>query len=345
TFCAIGTYSDVINTTTCKTCFPGSTTASTTATASSLCIADLGYYGSSGVFTQCAIGTYSDQIGLTVCKSCAAGQTTGQIGSNNYRQCGFQCVPGTYSSNGVMTSLEDCGAMTGNSLCTGGQSSYYSSRAFPWSYAGCQNCPLGYFQAQSGRTNCSACAIGSYADAPGSSSCTACPTFATNDILSSVTIEDCFCTKNFVWLNHQCVCPKGMHLSSYQNCTDCPAGTYKDSFSLSECQVCPADTYSSAGASFCSDFQRCPIATYKDTYANTPCLACPLGTYSNIEQSTFCRDCPVGYYTVSTGSSSGATFCTVCAGGSYKNVKSLANCSICGAGKYSDSGASVCINC
>ena len=28
--------------------------------------------------------------------------------------------------HGVMTSLQDCGAMTGNSLCTGGQSSYHS---------------------------------------------------------------------------------------------------------------------------------------------------------------------------------------------------------------------------
>ncbi|EKX42138.1 hypothetical protein GUITHDRAFT_74103 [Guillardia theta CCMP2712] len=327
----------------------------------------------------CGVGAYADQRGTTSCSSCPQYFTTSGMGSISYDNC--TCIPTFYRQNSSTCSCNVGKTFNGLDTCVScnigyykdqvslaactqcpqyfttastGSTSYADCNCIPTFYRkdattykptvsndACTNCPLGYFQAQTGSTNCNACGIGSYANTPASSSCTACPAFATTNLQASVTIDDC---------------PEGMRPSVYQNCTDCPAGTYrKDSVSLSDCQACPANSYSSPGATICTScpaqsyntgsgtnvcsfFTPCPVSTYKPTLSNDACVNCPLGMFGNTTAMTSCISCNT-YSTSQTGASD--IYECVCDATFVR--KDYSTCS-CGLG-YAFDGAHTCVSC
>lgn len=162
-------------------------------------------------------------------------------------------------------------------------------------------------------------------------------------------------------------------------CTPCPAGSYSNSTTATQCITCPLGYYrSQLGASFCfacsagryidytgaslclgcgigryqdesakSTCKPCPRGTYKDTNTGleTSCRACVAGRYSNEEGNTHvgkCLACPVG----TSSSVTGASSCTQCAAGTITSVESQKSCASCPAGKVTTvAGLSTCTNC
>ncbi|XP_074132140.1 signal peptide, CUB and EGF-like domain-containing protein 2 isoform X1 [Sminthopsis crassicaudata] len=86
------------------------------------------YDGGQGQCLLCPNGMYQDEEGQITCKPCPNIEEAGSpktLGARNMSECGDQCLPGEYSSNGF----------------------------FP-----CQPCPLGTYQPEVGRTSCFPCA-------------------------------------------------------------------------------------------------------------------------------------------------------------------------------------------
>uniref|UniRef100_A0A7N4PA96 Signal peptide, CUB and EGF-like domain-containing protein 2 n=1 Tax=Sarcophilus harrisii TaxID=9305 RepID=A0A7N4PA96_SARHA len=86
------------------------------------------YDGRQGQCLLCPNGTYQDEEGQITCKPCPNFEKAGSpktLGARNMSECGGQCLPGEYSSNG---------------------------------FSPCQPCPLGTYQPEVGRTSCFPCA-------------------------------------------------------------------------------------------------------------------------------------------------------------------------------------------
>ncbi|XP_072475580.1 signal peptide, CUB and EGF-like domain-containing protein 2 isoform X2 [Notamacropus eugenii] len=86
------------------------------------------YDGGQGRCILCPNGTYQDDEGQMTCEPCPNTEDTENqktTGARNMSECGGQCLPGEYSSNG---------------------------------FSPCQPCPLGTYQPEGGRTFCFPCA-------------------------------------------------------------------------------------------------------------------------------------------------------------------------------------------
>ncbi|XP_027708388.1 signal peptide, CUB and EGF-like domain-containing protein 2 isoform X2 [Vombatus ursinus] len=86
------------------------------------------YDGGQGQCILCPNGTYQDEEGQITCEPCPTTEDAGNqktTGARNVSECGGQCLPGEYSSDG---------------------------------FSPCQPCPLGTYQPEGGRTSCFPCA-------------------------------------------------------------------------------------------------------------------------------------------------------------------------------------------
>ncbi|XP_068947290.1 signal peptide, CUB and EGF-like domain-containing protein 2 isoform X2 [Petaurus breviceps papuanus] len=86
------------------------------------------YDGGQGRCILCPNGTYQEEEGQITCEPCPNTEDMGNqqtTGARNVSECGGQCLPGEYSSNG---------------------------------FSPCQPCPLGTYQPEGGRTSCFPCA-------------------------------------------------------------------------------------------------------------------------------------------------------------------------------------------
>lgn len=119
-------------------------------------------------------------------------------------------------------------------------------------------------------------------------------------------------------------------------------GTYSLEGAL-ECLPCPSGFYSSTGASECIP---CAVGMYRQQSSPSgDCYDCVAGTYAPFEQTSFCLDCPRGFY-----SEEGSSACSPCpagtvgsrvAGGAMADA-----CGDCGAGEYAEEGGTTtCILC
>ena len=193
----------------CLNCAPISSTASTGATASTLCLCRAGYYGTTGNSTclQCPVNTYkATTASASSCTACSAtiSTTNGTIGGNSTLSC--MCTSGYYS-------------LTGNTNCTKCPVDTYgiqnglgdvvarclpcdpmSSTANVTGKAGSVSClcRAGYYGTQ-GNNTCLACPVDYYKAT--TASATACTKCATGSTTGSVTganaTTQCFCTAGY----------------------------------------------------------------------------------------------------------------------------------------------------
>ena len=153
-------------------------------------------------------------------------------------------------------------------------------------------------------------------------------------------------------------CPSGYYSADgASSCTACAAGKYTDN-GIS-CSTCLAGYESASGAGSCSS---CSAGQYSQggTSPVPSCSDCTAGKYQIYAASSFCVNCPSGYYCAagtadysSTPCSAGkyslasASSCDNCPGGSYSAASGAGFCSTCGSGQYSSlsAGSTGCTAC
>ena len=100
-------------------------------------------------------------------------------------------------------------------------------------------CPPGSFGPHGGP--CEACEEGKFKATPGTDPCVnQCPP-NTNSASGSDAVTDCVCNAGYT------------ADADGQECTACPAGSFKEEKGATECDACEAGTYSSATASVSSE--------------------------------------------------------------------------------------------
>lgn len=132
---------------------------------------------------------------------------------------------------------------------------------------------------------------------------------------------------------NDCLCVAGYTLDAAGNCTECVAGTYKESVGDGVCTLCSAGTYSEhVGMKFSSN-----------------CSGCGVGKYSNVRglaNASKCEPCSAGY---STQGETHMSKCTACEPGKYAEAPGAGTCDPCPLSTYSTStGASnqtTCLTC
>ncbi|KAL5266321.1 hypothetical protein ACHWQZ_G003669 [Mnemiopsis leidyi] len=145
--------------------------------------------------------------------------------------------------------------------------------------------------------------------------------------------------------NTTCLCRGGLGMI-WQNeqCTECPANTYKDTPDNSPCQTCPEHSSSTPGSGSCS----CQAGYF---WNNGNCFMCQPGTVS-VRGSESCVSCPS--YTLpihgntacscEAGLYWNSTHCTTCSANTYSTQNSV-SCSPCPVNTVSGPGSAHCSPC
>mmetsp|Transcript_17128 Transcript_17128/g.56781 ORF Transcript_17128/g.56781 Transcript_17128/m.56781 type:complete len:248 (+) Transcript_17128:189-932(+) len=231
-----------------------------------------------------------------------------------------------------MTHLEDCGAMTGNSLCTGGQSSYYSG-SFPWRYAVDNN--LANFM----HTVCTATRYW-WID------------FGSSKDVQSVTISS---RKDCCWMredyekiyvgdsltptsNNLCGTMAAFPSGAYANTVNCKfSGRYL--FTYYNGLNPKPDYCMNFGDINIQGCTNCPLGTAIGTTGSTACQLCGVGAYADQRGTTSCSSCPQ-YFTTSGMGSISYDNCT-CIPTFYRQNSSTCSCNV---GKTFN-GLDTCVSC
>ena len=309
-------------------CSSGSTTATATpcdegsfrATAGALVQADCascpaGSYCGVGSIqpVPCPSGTFSNAPGATsssTCTPCTAGSTCPQPGLSSV---GADCPAGYFCGGGAIHGFEN--------PCPSGRTSATASTLV----TDCTACGDGVVCDASLGTIDSPCPIGHYCVA---GSAIACPpgTLAAGSSFARTVEGDCtpcpagaFCTGGGGFVSGMCelgyfcvegstsaqqeICPNGSFgsqtsLTSFTDCTVCPAGHYCDTSSAQPIP-CPAGTFSSnlgistdTGCTECTAGYMC-FGTDGAGAAATERVPCPPGSFSGSRASS-CAPCPSG---------------------------------------------------
>mmetsp|Transcript_2648 Transcript_2648/g.10093 ORF Transcript_2648/g.10093 Transcript_2648/m.10093 type:complete len:2307 (+) Transcript_2648:267-7187(+) len=358
--CPAGTFSNTLGAadiTSCNMCPEGTYSVTPGATNSSFCIncAPGTFSATSGanspsVCSDCPLGFYSGIFGASNCSQCPRGSVTSSSGSQSIGDCD-PCPPGRYASDTIQLSQSQC------LPCVRGS---YTNET---SSTECIFCPPGYITLSDESTQ--------------ESDCKSCPegTYTTDGMSCTECSPGTFSTVKGASVSHTCtLCPAGSWSSvsganSSLACEPCEIGTYSPvlgATSPSTCQNCPPDTFSLLGASSCV---ACPIGSqsvlnennvttcipcqrgeYISTFnGSTTCPPCPYATYSDLDSQLFCKPCPLGSVTNTTGAES-ISYCNPCEAGTYAVVNAdFAYCEECPIGTFSESiGAhniSTCLDC
>ncbi len=338
-------------------------------------------YNSSTSCEQCPQGSYADTEGSAYCSPCPRGSTTDIVGATSKAQCNHCAVGYEFNGSECVLLCHD-GQFWNGTACTDCPAGSYSNqliyKEFVPSY--CEKCSPGTYNESTGQTSCSG----------------TCPTNATSPI-GATSINDCSCKDGFsssgsgASLTCTARCSAGQYWDG-STCANCAAGTYSDAGATS-CETCLSGTYSVAGSSTCTPcptgyststsgspecdvcadgYQRngsnceiCPAGSYSNNYSwwlgslSSQCTLCPKGKYSISDGSAYCTECPTGYTTSGTGSTSESA-CSECDDG-YTKIGSecIPNnrtcsagqhwngsaCVSCSAGTYSLAGSTQCIDC
>ena len=138
------------------------------------------------------------------------------------------------------------------------------------------------------------------------------------------------------------------------DCTECPAGTYKNFYGSDFCDDCDRGSYCEttgllAPTSICSPGRYagfghalctpCPAGQYQVELESFNCTACSAGLYEPTTGATSCVIlCPAGRY--SEGGNGG---CDECPAGQYGTQTGQSSCILCEGGTYMDgTGATEC---
>ncbi|XP_064629299.1 uncharacterized protein LOC135488586 [Lineus longissimus] len=312
--CEAGTFQDMEEQPTCKTCPPGYfCPMESKSYEKNVC--QTGHYCPSG--TQhpgqywCEKGTFNNLTG----SYCPEGSSWP-----------MDCDPGMYCDREFLTTPR--GPCDEGFYCVGNATSprpqgVEGGRCRPGYYcpkrsASEQPCPAGYFQPSwmaEAVSWCISCTAGYYCN----ETALAAPT--------GLCDPGYYCPIGQTTSNpKQFICPPGYYCekgsSIYQMC---PYGTYQDETGQSSCKICPEGYYCDPGQRLLvrGDFYPCPAGHY-----------CPNGTRTATEWA-----CPVGTYNNVTGLSS-ADQCQLCTGGFYCPGGGIIQPSLpCSPGYYCRSGA------
>ena len=186
-----------------------------------------------------------------------------------------------------------------------------------------------------------------------------------------LNINDCICEDSFVrefipvpWMTAdllQCStpCNAGSTGPRDNECTECAAGTYKNTPGSAACAPCPRNSTSLVAS---TDLTACTCNAGTSGINGGPCTKCAAGTYNQQEGSATCTECPSN--SISLPESTAVTACVcdagfsgadggpctvICAAGKYKDTTRLESCTPCGSNTYSSAvGATspnTCIKC
>ena len=279
------------------------------------CTCNEGYNGlieeDDGSCNTCSAGYYKSNTeygGITRCEPCG-GNTTSVSGSH---RCFTSCNVGSYlTTDGCKT----CRNTT----------DYNTSSSEPFDWTGDRPgstcfCDSGYTGGEGGVV-CTPCATGSFKDTNGGAKCTACPDGFNDSPVASRSVDGC-------------TCKAGTFLEDDGVCTDCPAGTFKETSGLQACTQCGVG-YISTNASGSTACTKCG-ERYGTVMQYTPCITC------NNTNSTCVSGCVHG-----TDSATSRTSCRLCTDEeSFDNE--TASC-ICTADHYrphrKDTNSNECIPC
>lgn len=251
----------------------------------------------------CPIGQYKSATSNNQCLSCPPDTYQDTLGATSITQC-MPCPANSYAPAGSGR-IADC-------LCGPGYVSLPNATA-----GGCDACPPGTYNSESGREACTNCAAGKYGTEPAAtaqSMCLDCPanTFSLN---GSNLLTNCSCNAGH------------SGAADGAECVACLAGTYKTGVGIGACTNCSANEYSTTVAQVVSTCTSCP------SFSQSP---------EGSDAATDCR-CNAGY----TGADGG--MCLGCVQGTYKTAIGPSACILCGNNTYSSAEAAtsseVCTAC
>ena len=339
--------------TTCTSCYPGTITSVSGATACE----------------SCPAGFYS-LAGSSACEACPAGSTT----AVGFSACSL-CSKGTYSA-GAGQACAYCDA--GKSTCTNGSTSCDAATCTPCAagkysavsptgsecgpcagdVASCKPCPSGT-TSLAGSSYCvpvaqAVCGVGQVRDVCSSYSFTSalgyyCSAYSYGiaNSRNDKCVEDgaCWaCCQCADFCRGQCASGCATHLA---NCVNVYAGYYKNTVGDQGSVACPPGSWSAAGASACT---ACVLGTYASDYFRTTCFSCvaPLSTclIGSASCDATCTTCVAGKFgPLGSGCgpcAAGGTTCEACQAGKYAPTTSATVCLTCATGTTCAAGQSAC---
>jgi hypothetical protein len=287
------------------------------------CRCAAGYTGENGDFCfECSAGKYKIIAGSTPCSLCPVDMYSFETKAKSGSTC-KTCPANTNAPSGSGNSA----FCTCNAGYTGGGDT-----------TACNACVAGTFKVDTGPAECDLCPENKYSLVTSATSSSACETCPENSIAPSGSNE-----------LTDCVCKPGFFGKDGEQCTACPAGTYKTRAGDWPCEPCPLHTFSVATAKTDSACTTClsisgnlpSITLQVGSSVQTQCL-CDYG-YTGADGGT-CRACGVGKYKDSQGSAT----CSICAVDTYQpfTAKTAStDCSTCPASSVSPAGSSSLTSC
>eukprot|EP00301_Raphidiophrys_heterophryoidea_P004584 c11984_g1_i1.p1 GENE.c11984_g1_i1~~c11984_g1_i1.p1 ORF type:complete len:1557 (+),score=366.77 c11984_g1_i1:80-4750(+) len=368
--CAIGKYTDIVNSDYCSLCPAGK---SSTGVGSSACV-------------DCAVGTWAekgDERGCVTVDCPASLDFERYVDAHGTPWC--RCKPGFFGqfylqiAQNTFVSTSPTGLVTACTPCSGSKLSggpitsatYTKSCEYdrstgcpPGSYLkelsrACVSCTLGTdFQSEWGQQQCSPCFVCNPTTSKAASNCTL------------TTDRSCSCIAPFYFsaATQECTtCLKGYYTDANgaTSCKACTVGTYADQRGLTACKACADNTFADVRASeLCTSCAPCTSSedtvqlctattaavchckagfggtTCTTATTSSNCAKCTAGKY-NTGTCYGCTDCALGKFSLE-----GVTECTSCEVGKYSASRGSSECSTCSPGKYTTvTGSSSCVLC
>ncbi|XP_006127781.2 signal peptide, CUB and EGF-like domain-containing protein 1 isoform X9 [Pelodiscus sinensis] len=155
------------------------------------------YSGEHNQCIPCSPGTYQDTEGQLTCEPCPSNDGQGIAGARNVSECGGQCSPGYFSSDGFkpcrVCSLGTYQPEPGRTLCFpcgGGLVTKYEGAV---SFQDCEtkvHCSPGHYY-NSTTHRCIRCPVGTYQPEFGQNYCISCPGNTSTDFDGSTNVTHC----------------------------------------------------------------------------------------------------------------------------------------------------------
>lgn len=223
----------------------------------------------------------------------------------------------------------------------------------------CTRCQTGYYKPDTGNQSCTICDGGQYTNVTGMTHCLTCGvnTFAVSGDSECTDCRDNSQAPEGSDSALDCECNKGYFFDNgLIECTECEAGTFKNTVSLSDaCTDCqansnspPASTaqidctcnvgYSGPDGSTCD---ACLQGFYKNVTGDAACESCAVNTYANATAMTVCFNCMPD--STAPAQSDHVSDCVCDIGHARIGTELEPECSSCAPGKFA--GVNGCENC
>nr|XP_014338742.1 PREDICTED: signal peptide, CUB and EGF-like domain-containing protein 1 [Bos mutus] len=155
------------------------------------------FSGEPGQCVPCPPGTYQDRVGQLSCTPCPSSDGLGLAGARNVSECGGQCSPGSFSTDGFrpcqacpMGTYQPEPGRTGCFPCGGGLLTKHEGSA---SFQDCEakvHCSPGHHY-NTTTHRCIRCSVGTYQPEFGQNHCITCPGNTSTDFDGSTNVTHC----------------------------------------------------------------------------------------------------------------------------------------------------------